>query len=115
MNIDKQAVRAELMASPHPPWRPMPSREVARLVGASLQSLANWRIRGTGPEPEPAGTGRGNRTYYRPDKLLAWLAGGEWWVHSGVWLDERGLGVEVETEATVMERIALLERMRAFG
>ncbi len=93
----------------------MPSREVARLLGASLQSLANWRVRGTGPEPEPAGTGRGNRTYYRPDKILAWLAGGEWFQHSNAWLNERGLGVEHVTEAAVMERIALLERMRAFG
>lgn len=89
----------ELLRSPEPPWRPMPSRRLAAILGVSLQSLANWRVRGTGPEPEPKRRGTGNRTFYRPDVVMAWLAGAgtEPWEFSRDWLAKRGLSIEEPT------------------
>jgi hypothetical protein len=89
----------ELLRAPEPPWRPMPSRRLAAILGVSLQSLANWRVRGNGPEPEPKVRGKGNRTFYRPDVVMAWLAstGQEPWEFSRDWLARRGLSVEEPT------------------
>lgn len=56
------------------PWRPIPSRQLARFLGVSIQTLANWRMRETGPAWEPLRRGQGNRIYYRPDKVMAWLS-----------------------------------------
>jgi hypothetical protein len=110
-----QRAAEEIMSSATPPWRPIRSREVARLLAVSLQTLANWRVRGTGPEPEPMGTGHGHRTYYRPDKLLAWLDGQPWWRHSGVWLMSMGLAHDaIDDEVTVAEHIRFLERLDVF-
>ncbi|GAA4521652.1 hypothetical protein GCM10023174_00810 [Chelativorans composti] len=93
----------ELQNLPHPPWRPIPSREVCRILGVSLQSLANWRVRGTGPEPEPHIKGNGNRTYYRPDKILAWLSDHrrDPWEFSRDWLAERGVEMEPASQASI--------------
>ena len=109
-----QRVADEIMASATPPWRPIRSRDVARFLGVSLQSLANWRVRGTGPEHEPMGTGHGHRTYYRPDKLLAWLDGRPWWQHSASWLMSMGLGQDCVDEEAVIERINYLDRLDVF-
>lgn len=100
------------MAAPGPPWRPIPSRDVAKILGVSLQSLANWRVRGTGPPPEPMQKGLGNRIYYRPDKIMAWLTGEPWWQFTAKWLGEQGLGVNEVSEATVLDRIEVLDRLR---
>ena len=43
----------------------------------SLQTIANWRVRGVGPDPEPFGSYRGNRCYYRVDKVHVWLSANE--------------------------------------
>lgn len=94
-----------------PPWQAMPSRDVARLLGVSLQSLANWRVRDTGPPVEPRRKGQGNRTYYRPDKLLAWLVDGqlEPWQVCEVWLRERGIEIVGSTREGVEWMIEQLE------
>lgn len=110
----KDAIIERLNLSSSPPWRPISSRQVSQLLRVSLQSLANWRVRETGPEPEVRGTGRGNRIYYRPDKILTWIRGGPWWIHSAAWLADRGLGVDVVCEESVTDRIALLEGMDVF-
>lgn len=93
---------ARLAQLPQPPWRPIPSRVLCRILGVSLQSLANWRVRGTGPQPEAFRKGGGNRTYYRPDEVLSWLTGGDRlpWEFSRDWLAERGLQVEPASEAS---------------
>jgi hypothetical protein len=71
--VEKQAALERLKAAQGPPWRPIPSRDIKKFLGVSLQALANWRVRGTGPPPEPMEKGLGNRIYYRPDKIMAWL------------------------------------------
>lgn len=85
-----------LAVSKRPPWRPIASRDLSRLLGVSLQSLANWRVRGSGPEPEPHKRGQGNRIYYRPDKVMAWLSAlcgtpHEDWQFCHEWLIAQGL------------------------
>lgn len=83
-----------------PIWRPIPSRELARKLGVSLQSLANWRVRDTGPEAEAAIRGKGNRTFYRPDKVLSWLCEGEKqpWEFSRDWLKKHSLQIDGEMD-----------------
>lgn len=85
---------SKIMNLDTPPWRPMPSRKIAALLGVSLQTLANWRVRSSGPEPAPRPRGKGNRTFYVPAGVASWLAGiaGEpleaWKVTMG-WLKEK--------------------------
>ena len=92
-NIDLPTFLAAATESSLPPWRPIPSRSAARLLGTNLQSLANWRMRDLGPKPEPMKKGRGNRIYYRPDRMAEWLSDGRCcdWQFSGWWLQRRGL------------------------
>lgn len=99
-----------------PPWRPVPSRMAARVLGTSLQTLANWRMRDMGPRPEPMKKGYGNRIYYRPDRIAEWLSGGRWtdWQFSGIWLQQRGIPVDWSSEKAVYERIQVLEDMKLF-
>jgi hypothetical protein len=91
---------SHLANSPNPPWRPVPSRELARLLGVSLQTLANWRVRDKGPGSEPRVRGKGNRIFYRPDEVASWLLHRKVapWEICRDWLKERGLMVD---EATV--------------
>lgn len=78
------------------------------MLGVSLQSLANWRVRETGPEPEPIRRGRGNKMFYRPDKVLSWLVDDrEPWEFSRDWLLNRKLdvvgGLDRESTAWMIE------------
>jgi len=100
--VQRAAAMERLSHPPQPPWRPIPSRDLCKILGVSLQSLANWRVRGTGPTPEPFQKGGGNRTYYRPDEVLSWLAGGQppAWEFSSQWLSARGLEIDEPSEAS---------------
>ncbi|MYZ48347.1 terminase small subunit [Propylenella binzhouense] len=104
-----QELLDQLLHSDMPPWRPIPSRKLARIFGVSLQSLANWRVRGTGPEPEPMRRGKGNRIFYKPEKVMAWLSGKEPWQHSYAWLRLHLMDFTPVTEETVSACIAFLE------
>lgn len=89
-----------------PPWHPVSSRELSRLLGVSLQTLANWRVRETGPEPAGPIKGRGNKIYYRPDIVMEWAshkAGHPvpWYFYSGNWLNKRGLSCEISDANSV--------------
>jgi hypothetical protein len=112
---EKHAALERLLAAPAPPWRSIPSRDLKTFLGTSHQSLANWRTRGTGPPFEPMEKGLGNRIYYRPDRVMAWLSGTRHpWQYSGDWLAAHGVGVDDPSEAAVQERIQMLERLRVF-
>lgn len=102
------------MAAPGPPWRPIPSQALKQFLGVSLQALANWRVRRTGPEPEPFIPGRGNKVHYCPNRVMAWLSGTSrpYWQYSADWLAARGVGVDEPSEGKILERIKLLEKMR---
>jgi hypothetical protein len=59
--------------------------------------------------------GLGNRIYYRPDRIMTWLSGAhQWWKYSADWLTEHGVGVDDPSEAKVLDRIQILERLRVF-
>jgi hypothetical protein len=70
---------AEVLArfgTERPLWHAIGSLELTRLLGVHPNTVHNWKMRGTGPEPEPAGLYRktGNKLLYRPDLVLAWLS-----------------------------------------
>ena len=94
-----------ILSASVPIWRPIPSRKLSKDLGVSLQSLANWRVRETGPEPEAVIRGKGNRTFYRPDKVLSWLSGGskEPWEFCRDWLVKHGLEIEGEMDREATE------------
>lgn len=73
------SARVAATLSDRPPWHVVSSRELASILGVSLQSLANWRVRDTGPPVAPAACfkGLGNRSFYRIDEVLEWLATAE--------------------------------------
>lgn len=100
-----------------PPWRPISSRRLSQLLGVSLQVLANWRVRGTGPEAEPKGRGKGNKIFYRPDKVIEWLEDGRrtYWEIDAQWLERVGLKLrpdcrEIENAVNHIERSGRLAR-----
>ena len=103
MYIDRPTAIDAVRNFKAPLWRPISSRQLAALLGVSLQSLANWRVRGYGPPYLPHITGTGNKIYYRPDEVLAWLSGGtvEPWEFVRDWLAERDLqGTPATQEST---------------
>jgi hypothetical protein len=111
--LQKQAALERLLAAPGPPWRPIRSQLFKHLLQVSLQSLANGRNRGTGPPFEPIQKGMGNTCFYRPDRVMAWLSGTRHaWEYSADWLAAHGVGVDDPSEASVQDRIDLLERLR---
>lgn len=59
-----------------PTWCVVSSRELAGVLGVSLQTICNWHLRGILPAPEPRHPAlRGNKNYYRISKIRAWLEG----------------------------------------
>lgn len=55
------------------PWFVVSSRELATAFQIHLQTVANWQIRGQGPQAEPKGVWRGNRTYFTIANIIGWL------------------------------------------
>jgi hypothetical protein len=116
-NLDLAHFVSAAIKSPLPPWRPIPSRAAAQMLGTSLQSLANWRMRDLGPTPEPMKQGRGNRIYYRPDRIAEWISGGRCadWQLSRSWLQEKGMisANEID-EDLVRTTIGSMEKLDLF-
>lgn len=75
-----------------PIWRPITSRELARTIGVSMQTLANWRVRDLGP-PYTASR-RGTKCLYRLDEFLGWLTGEPSWELARTWMARRGMAPE---------------------
>lgn len=116
-NIDLLRFVVGAIDSPLPPWRPIPSRSAAQLLGIKLQTLANWRMRDLGPVFEPWQAGRGNRVYYRPDRIAAWLSGRHdaGWLLSGRWLQAKGIITSFVIDRRVVEsRIEFLQNLDPF-
>lgn len=59
-----------------PTWSVVSSRELAVALSVPHQHIANWRLRGILPEPEPPSRFlNGRKNYYRISKIQAWLEG----------------------------------------
>lgn len=56
-----------------PTWSVITTQELARALGVSTQTLANWQLRGILPPPEPRKRGGGNKNRYRISRIKAWL------------------------------------------
>ena len=92
------------------PWDVLSSRELAKLLGVSIQVLANWRIRDRGPVPAPAECFRGNRTYYPVFEIEAWQRGVEPWEVLSEWLRKRFIfKLPLETEDRTWRAIEQLQ------
>lgn len=105
-------LRENILKSDEPPWRPISSRRLAALLKVSLQVLANWRVRESGPPPEARKRGTGNRLFYRPDKVLAWLSADEqdFWEFDRDWLAIRDLTVHNPCEVNIIAFAAEIDR-----
>lgn len=104
--FDAEAAYEALLSSSLPPWRSISSRTLARVLGVSLQTLANWRVRDAGPPCEGQRRGAGNKVFYRADHVMMWLKGSsgvsrEPWEHSRAWLVWHGLAVADESKNRV--------------
>lgn len=105
---DRGAFIRRVVEGDAPPWRLTRSRDLAKLLGVSLQSLANWRVRETGPTPALRPRRGGNKTYYRLDDAAAWASNGRFasWEINRDWFASRGLVVDPSTEASTEFLIA---------
>ncbi len=56
-----------------PPWGTVTSRELSKILGVSLQTINNWKMRDILPAPEPSHKHKGNVNRYRICKVRAWL------------------------------------------
>lgn len=114
--IDLASFVTDVLDSPLPPWRSIPSRSAARMLGVKLQTLANWRMRDLGPAFEPWERGGGNRVYYRPDRIAIWLAGQEdaAWRLSGRWLEAKGIIPSAFERDVIAARIEYLQALDPF-
>jgi hypothetical protein len=95
-----------------PPWHAVSSAELAKLLGVHLNTVWNWTMRGTGPEPEPGDVyvRASNRRFFLPSVVLAWLSGQPAWAWSGRWLvDHHMLGPD-PTPDRVRAAVAAIER-----
>ncbi|MDI5964826.1 helix-turn-helix domain-containing protein [Streptantibioticus silvisoli] len=50
-------------------------QEASRLVKVTVQTLANWRARKTGPAYKKISPGRAGRVRYSRQTVLAWING----------------------------------------
>lgn len=82
-----------------PPWRSVPTRTVAAMLGVSLQVMANWRVRNDGPPTTVRRKGAGHKTFYRLDDAAVWASDGVLvpWEINRDWLNGRGLAVHGES------------------
>lgn len=55
------------------PYHVISGPELSRILGVSDQTLANWRMRGVGPQPEPREDWKAHRNYYKIAKVLAYF------------------------------------------
>ncbi|WP_417725736.1 helix-turn-helix transcriptional regulator [Salipiger sp.] len=86
-----ECLASEAMSNPDPIWRLLTTRELSKVLGVSVQVLANWRVRDLGPPYRHARPREGHKCFYRMDEVLQWLTGRPAWEFSRSWLAHRGL------------------------
>lgn len=75
-SLDSQQLMTRLVSLGYKdpaPYHVISGPELSRLLNVSDQTLANWRMRGLGPKPEPSENWKGHRNYYKLADLLAYF------------------------------------------
>lgn len=75
-SLDSQTLMqrlAELGYKEVVPYHVISGPELASVLDVSSQTLANWRMRGVGPKPEPAEDWKANRNHYKVANVLAYF------------------------------------------
>ena len=94
--------------------RDRPKRGRSKLLGVSGQTLANWRMRGVGPKPEPATDWKANRNYYKIVEVLAYFDGS---THTDIycdWVRDKFSWMGTDTVEDCQEAIRELIRLKIF-
>jgi hypothetical protein len=73
LKLDREKAFQSLIAAPFAPWREVPSKSVAQILGVSTQTLANWRMRRVGPPAARPIAREGRACTYRLSEVGAWL------------------------------------------
>lgn len=101
--LETQAIRCS-----SPIWHYVTTRELAKILGVTVQALANWRVRDIGPPSRSASRGAGNKRLYRIDEVLSWLTGREAWTYTRDWLLARGIADEGCSKSDVEYLLAIM-------
>ena len=109
--------RPPRVANPdYPPWAYLTSVELSRLCGVSMQTVWNWRVRGTGPVSVQD---RSRRHWYRLADVLSWRGGYKDTPESIIlaWVQARFPDILVSVgslEAAIqhLEKVGAVSRMR---
>jgi hypothetical protein len=118
--IDVNSTRFRLQEMRRAPWHVLSARELAHLLGVSLQVLANWRVRAKGPAPSPSSDYPGNRTFYRVSAIDAWLRGlqgecvDEWQVTAEWLMQQYIFPVPLQCEERTWRVVQQLSRWNIF-
>lgn len=116
-SLDSQTLmqRLEEMGyKPAIPYHVISGPELAKLLGISGQTLANWRMRGVGPRPEPSEDWKANRNYYKIVEVLAYFDSS---THTDIycdWIRAKFSWMGTVTVGDCEEAIRELIRLRIF-
>ena len=106
--------------STHAPWHYVSSCELAGYLSVSPRTLATWRFRRCGPNPERARKFKRRSAYYKVAEVLAWQRsrGGESilpWQVIAEWLQSRYIFPHpLQTEEQTQRVVEQLERWNIF-
>lgn len=115
------AFRAWVTHRRAPPWVEITSRDLARVLGISIQTLANWRVREKGPPYEGSKRGRGNKIFYVPCMVYEWMVedpvahlrlSNEWLAVYGLALPETARPDEIVAHIEWLRRIDVFSSFR---
>lgn len=70
------------------PWCSVTSRELSKILGVSLQTINNWKMRDILPAPEPSHLHKGNVNRYKISKIKSWLEGKDEETIQWEWIDK---------------------------
>lgn len=96
------------------PYHVISGPDLAKLLDVSGQTLANWRMRGVGPKPEPSEDWRGHRNHYKIVEVLAYFGSS---THTDVycdWIRDRFPWMKTDTVEDCEREIRELIRMKIF-
>jgi len=98
------------------PWLFVTSAQLAKALGVHIQTLSNWRLRGTGPAAAPSGFFKGRPSRYMVGHVMGWAAeqAGEFvapWRFNAVWLRDNMQFAKADDREAVQARVKMLMRL----